>query len=186
MAIFVWKKDEKTRTAKARIVTASRSGGGMPKISLPRSGAARILLGGERSIAICVPRSLLPPTENPLRPWRPSLFPLSSSSISLRPSSSLHSSLTLLPPPFLPPLPLPPDFFLLQPCHAFGVFGKLEGSRGTFWDQCRCGCPTSWCTIRSLSSSLSSPNRLPIVSRTQFLNFPDSSISAEIYARQYI
>lgn len=95
--LFLSEKRREDEKAKARIVTASRSGGGMPKISLPRSGATRILLGGERSTAICVPRSPLPPTENPLRSWRPSLFPLSSSSISLCSSSPpLHSSLTLL------------------------------------------------------------------------------------------
>lgn len=122
------------------------------------------------------------PTENPLRPRRLSLFPLPSSSVSFcPPPPPPHSSPAL--PPFLPPPPSTPDLFLLQPCHAFGVFGKHEGSRGTFWDQCRRGCPTSWYTIHSPFIVVAAVRVDGPASCIRFLNFPILSISAEICAR---
>lgn len=68
MAIFVCEKKREDKNGKGLwIVTASRSGGGMPRISLPRSGATRILLGGERSNAICDPFRAVRHPEPPLR-----------------------------------------------------------------------------------------------------------------------
>lgn len=83
------------------------------------------------------------PTGCPLRPWsstRPSFFLLLQSHLLLLRSLFLHLRFSTTTTSIVTP-----GLFLLRPLSRFRSFWKTsrEGSRGTFWDQCRCDCPTS-------------------------------------------
>lgn len=105
--------------------------------------------------------------------------------------SSPSPSFALPPPPFLYyhhlrrcSRPLPPP-----PLSRFRSFWKTprKGFRGTFWDQCRRGCPTSrYIRFIVVVATAVRADVSAVASRSRFLNFPPVENPPEIRAISYV